>query len=118
MESDLLGMISNVHMQLADQRDLGTFDRDCIHLASMASTAVEFSKTGIAVDITRVPKHPRFRPDFMAPSPRVVVSEQGYLDLEEEDNEEDAGLEGLDPERRSVRYVRIMLAPIFDWGRC
>ena len=104
MESDQLGMLCNVHMQLADQRLKGTFDEDCIKLASMASTAVDFSKTGIPVKMKDCPKYDRCRPDFMAPSPRVLVSEQGYIEFEEEDNEEDEAFEGLDAERRSFRY--------------
>ena len=40
----------------------------------------------------------------MAPSPRVVVSDRGHLELEEENNEEDPAFEGLDAERRSIRY--------------
>lgn len=104
MESDLLGMICNIHMQLADQRDGGSFHPDCIKLAGMASTAVDFSKTGIPVDMNECPKYERCRPDFMAPSPRVVVSERGYVAYEDEDNEEDEAFEGLDVERRSFRY--------------
>lgn len=49
MENDRLGQISNLHLQLADQRELGVMDRDCIKLAGLASTAVDFSKTGIPV---------------------------------------------------------------------
>ena len=49
MENDTLGMISTLHQILADQSDLGTLDPDCIHLAGQASTAVDFSKTGIPV---------------------------------------------------------------------
>lgn len=70
----------------------------------MASTAVDFSKTGIPVDMKQCPKYNRCRPDFMAPSPRVVVSESGMLDLEEEANEDDEALEDLDVERRVMRY--------------
>lgn len=91
-------------MQLADQRQAGTFDEACIKLASMASTAVDFSKTGIPIDMKECPRYDRCRPDFMAPSPRVIVSDQGYLDVEETDNDEDDAFEGLDAERRSFRY--------------
>ena len=53
MENDNLGMISTLHQILADQKDLGTFDPECIRLAGQASTAVDFSKTGIAVSSSR-----------------------------------------------------------------
>lgn len=49
METDQLGQISTVHVQLADQKPEGVFHPDCIKLAEMASTAVDFSKTGIPV---------------------------------------------------------------------
>ena len=49
MENDALGRISTLHQTLADQKDNGTLDPDCIQLAEMASTAVDFSKTGIPV---------------------------------------------------------------------
>ncbi|EMD00113.1 hypothetical protein BAUCODRAFT_119665 [Baudoinia panamericana UAMH 10762] len=84
METNQLGMICSIHMQLADQRPMGTWDPDCIKLAAMASTAVDYSKTGIPVDMKQCPKYDRCRPDFMAPSPRILLSEQGYLDLEDE----------------------------------
>jgi hypothetical protein len=49
MENDNLGQIATLHQILADQSKLGTFDPDCISLAGMHSTAVDFSKTGIPV---------------------------------------------------------------------
>jgi len=49
METDQLGQISTIHLQLADQNLEGVFHKDCITLAEMASTAVDFSKTGIPV---------------------------------------------------------------------
>ena len=49
MKNDQLGRLSTIHETLADQRDSGTFDPDCIVLAELCSTAVDFSKTGHAV---------------------------------------------------------------------
>ena len=51
MENDNLGLIATLHQILADQSPLGTFDESCVELASMHSTAVDFSKTGIPVCI-------------------------------------------------------------------
>ena len=51
METDQLGHISTIHMQLADQMDQGVFHRDCVKLVEMASTAVDFSKTGVPVSL-------------------------------------------------------------------
>jgi hypothetical protein len=49
MESDQLGRICNQHKITADQSDLGVNDPRCTKLAELASTAVDFSKTGIPV---------------------------------------------------------------------
>ena len=49
MENDNLGLIATLHRILADQNAGGTFDQTCVHLASLHSTAVDFSKTGIPV---------------------------------------------------------------------
>lgn len=49
LETDQLGYISNSHVQAADQLPDGTFSEPCIVLAGMASTAVDYSKTGIPV---------------------------------------------------------------------
>ena len=51
MENDNLGLIATLHQILADQSVLGTFDRACLLLANLHSTAVDFSKTGIPVSI-------------------------------------------------------------------
>ena len=100
----MLGMICNIHLQLADQKAKGTFDEDCIQLAGLASDAVDYSKTGVGVDMSRCPQYPKFRPDFMAPSPRVAVSAPGLLELVQEDENSDPAFEGLDVERRGYRY--------------
>ena len=46
MENDQLGRIANLHQVLADLRLKGTVDADCLVLADMHSTAVDFSKSG------------------------------------------------------------------------
>ena len=64
MQTDILGMIATRHQILADVTPLGTRDPVCKNLAEMHSTAVDFSKTGIAVNPSKVPLPPRTRPDF------------------------------------------------------
>ena len=59
MENDNLGLIATLHQILADQRALGTFDPDCLLLANLHSTAVDFSKTGIPVSIANCHITPR-----------------------------------------------------------
>jgi hypothetical protein len=49
METDQLGRIATAHQILADQRFAGTLDAECILLAELHSTAVDFSKTGVPV---------------------------------------------------------------------
>lgn len=64
MEADILGIIANRHQMLADYRDEGTLSEDCVELAELHSTAVDYSKTGIAVKYQDMPKPPRMRPDL------------------------------------------------------
>ncbi|KAK4889907.1 hypothetical protein LTR27_011330 [Elasticomyces elasticus] len=111
METDVLGMLSTRHMQFADQLPDGTRSKECITLAQLASIAVDYSKTGIPVDMDKCPKlDPRrrnCRPDFLAPSPRVIFTQKGYLDMDDDENEDDdENFEGLDTERRPFRYYR------------
>lgn len=54
MENDQLGRIATLHQVLADQRDSGTLDPDCLLLANKHSTAVDFSKTGIPVSYSSI----------------------------------------------------------------
>ena len=49
MRTDRLGYISNLHLLAADQLHDGVNNAACIKLAEMASTAVDFSKTGVPV---------------------------------------------------------------------
>lgn len=64
----------------------------------------KLGKTGIFVDFRSMPKYDRCRPDFMSPSPRVVVSQAGSLDLEDDDFDEDPAFEDIDVEKRAIRY--------------
>jgi hypothetical protein len=59
MENDQLGRIATLHQTLADQKPTGTRDPDCITLANMHSTAVDFSKSGIRVRLfDSIPRDP------------------------------------------------------------
>ncbi|GKU13169.1 unnamed protein product, partial [Fusarium langsethiae] len=93
MRTDILGMIATRHVTLADYKANGTLDPDCLTLASMHSTAVDFSKTGIPVDVKKLPKPPFYRPDFLAVVPPLKVYDIDQIDLivdhEESANEED-----------------------------
>ncbi|KKO98230.1 hypothetical protein THAR02_09660 [Trichoderma harzianum] len=80
MESDILGMIANRHQIFADFKEEGTVDQECTKLAELHSTAVDYSKTGIAVTIQELPKAPRGRPDFLAPAPPTRLYDRGEID--------------------------------------
>ncbi|EPQ61109.1 RdRP-domain-containing protein [Gloeophyllum trabeum ATCC 11539] len=64
IKSDLVGTIAIHHLILADLTDPG--QPDCIKLAEYASHAVDFPKTGTAVQIGDLPRVPSERPDFLA----------------------------------------------------
>ncbi|KAF4986827.1 hypothetical protein FGRMN_10645 [Fusarium graminum] len=95
MRTDILGMIATRHVVLADYYDEGTAHPDCIELAAMHSTAVDFSKTGIPVDYKSLPKNPPFRPDFLAMAPPVKLYEKGQLDHIMEEEEDDNAEDGM-----------------------
>ncbi|KAK7981199.1 FAD/NAD(P)-binding domain-containing protein [Apiospora arundinis] len=86
MDTDQLGLLANKHMVLADQKDAGTVADECKLLAEMASTAVDYSKTGIPVDMTQLSgiRFNRFRPDFMAPSVPMNIKSRTEISFEEE----------------------------------
>lgn len=73
MQNDNLGQIATLHQIMADQQNLGTFSKDCLLLADLHSDAVDFSKTGIPVKGTSIPRYPKLRPDFLAPGPQVLI---------------------------------------------
>ncbi|EON67049.1 hypothetical protein W97_06166 [Coniosporium apollinis CBS 100218] len=107
METDQLGRISTLHQVLADRYVEGTLHPNCILLAELASTAVDFSKTGIPVDIKRIPRSINTRPDFMAPGPRVRIEDKGTIFEDEADEDADEfedPVRSLDPDSRAVRY--------------
>ncbi|KAL8929002.1 MAG: hypothetical protein Q9208_001445 [Pyrenodesmia sp. 3 TL-2023] len=82
MEQDQLGRVATQHMVLADQHEPGTLHEDCIKLAELHSTAVDFSKTGRAVYESQLPnacRNNHYRPDFMAPGRKVKVEEHGIV---------------------------------------
>ncbi|KAL7906964.1 RdRP domain-containing protein [Trichoderma velutinum] len=80
MENDILGMIATRHQIFADVKDDGTVDQVCTQLAELHSTAVDYSKTGIAVAIQELPKAPRGRPDFLAPAPPTRLYDRGEIE--------------------------------------
>ncbi|KAF8123146.1 RNA dependent RNA polymerase-domain-containing protein [Boletus edulis] len=65
INSDVVGLVANKHITIADQSRFGTHDPDCIKLAEMHSWAVDYPKNGNKVDIRRMPKSLiKFKPDW------------------------------------------------------
>lgn len=62
MENDHLREIATTHMILVDR--VGTMHEKCIQLAELHSDAVDFSKSGRAVDRSQIPRAPTERPDL------------------------------------------------------
>ncbi|RPA83493.1 RdRP-domain-containing protein [Ascobolus immersus RN42] len=77
MQSDALGMISTRHQIAADLSQDGTFSDECLLLSKMAAVAVDFPKTGVKVDMTKLPRASKARPDFMSPVPLMKVGTAG-----------------------------------------
>ncbi|OIV97741.1 hypothetical protein TanjilG_12498 [Lupinus angustifolius] len=64
MVNEHLGAICNAHVVHADSSDYGALDENCITLAKLAATAVDFPKTGKLVAMPSNLK-PKLYPDFM-----------------------------------------------------
>ncbi|KAF9613494.1 hypothetical protein IFM89_008341 [Coptis chinensis] len=64
MVDEKLGTIFNAHVVHADRSEQGAMDKNCIRLAKLAATAVDFPQTGRTVTM---PQHlkPKVYPDFM-----------------------------------------------------
>ncbi|RDA84822.1 hypothetical protein CP532_3158 [Ophiocordyceps camponoti-leonardi (nom. inval.)] len=100
MRTDILGLIAIRHQILADTCKEGTEDANCIKLAEMHSTAVDFSKTGIPVNPQAMPPGQRIRPDFLAPAPPVKMYEFGQIaHIEDEYADKDEDDDGMGPTR-------------------
>ncbi|KAI0967985.1 RNA dependent RNA polymerase-domain-containing protein [Xylaria arbuscula] len=84
MATDQLGVIAVKHIILADMHDAGTVHDDCKVLAEMHSTAVDYSKTGIPVNMGRMAslKKTRYRPDFLAPAPPTNIVDKSEIQFE------------------------------------
>ncbi|KAJ6795188.1 putative RNA-dependent RNA polymerase SHL2 [Iris pallida] len=65
LSNDNLGKICNAHVVHADKSHYGAMDEDCLELAELAATAVDFPKTGKQTIMPRRLR-PQAYPDFMA----------------------------------------------------
>ncbi|KAI2463835.1 RdRP-domain-containing protein [Annulohypoxylon bovei var. microspora] len=96
MATDQLGVIATKHMILADMKPGGTVDSECLLLAELHSTGVDYSKSGIPIDMNKLRGTTRTtcRPEFLAPAPpanivdRTVVFETQRLAVVEDEDDE------------------------------
>lgn len=66
INSDVLGLLADRHLTIADQSKEGTFDPNCMKLAELCSLAVDYAKHGNPIDIDgKLPKPLlRYKPDW------------------------------------------------------
>ncbi|KAJ3536923.1 hypothetical protein NM688_g6770 [Phlebia brevispora] len=65
INSDVLGLLSDRHLMIADQSRDGTMDDKCIRLAALCSQAVDYPKNGVPVDIHEAPnRFIHYKPDW------------------------------------------------------
>ncbi|KAI4316321.1 hypothetical protein L6164_024311 [Bauhinia variegata] len=78
MINENLGAICNAHVVHADLSDYGAMDENCITLAELAATAVDFPKTGKLVTMPSRLK-PKLYPDFMGKEPHQTYKSKKVL---------------------------------------
>ncbi|KAH9843166.1 RdRP-domain-containing protein [Rhodofomes roseus] len=74
LNSDVLGLLSDNHLVIADQSKYGTKDDKCLELAQLCSQAVDYPKNGVPVDAFNAPRRLiPYKPDWHQaedPNPR------------------------------------------------
>ncbi|AEO71004.1 a8941fea-77c3-45e5-a276-955ba504fbd3 [Thermothielavioides terrestris] len=112
MRTDHLGVIATRHKILADQREGGTLDQDCVRLAELHSRAVDFSKTGRAVERWELPQSLKWRPDFLSRGPEIKIHDISAIELDQyaasrgDEDVDDVNDEG--PQHRYYRSEKIL----------
>ncbi|KAK1596563.1 RNA-dependent RNA polymerase [Colletotrichum navitas] len=108
MKSDVLGLIATRHLIISDQDQEGTMGESCLKLAELHSTAVDFSKTGIAVEQKNIPKAPRFRPDFLAPAPPAQLYDRTHINFLDEDEGVDDDEDAQGPNHKYYKSENVL----------
>jgi hypothetical protein len=103
MDNDKVGTLAMMHLQLADTKT--THSVECKKLAELCSTAVDYPKTGIKVNMNERPKYnSRIKPDFMAYGPRIYIDSSLDLDLNQDVRDEGDAFAVLDQDDRKIQY--------------
>ncbi|KAI9446028.1 RdRP-domain-containing protein [Lactarius indigo] len=71
INSDVMGLLANRHITIADQSKDGVFDNRCMKLASLCSKAIDYAKNGVPVDI---------RKNYL---PRLLIKSKPNWDMKE-----------------------------------
>ncbi|EIN07212.1 RdRP-domain-containing protein [Punctularia strigosozonata HHB-11173 SS5] len=70
VHSDVLGLLSDKHLVIADQSKDGVRDEKCLRLAELCSQAVDYAKNGIAINLAKEKRAMKqlipFKPDWHA----------------------------------------------------
>ncbi|KAA1468672.1 RdRP-domain-containing protein [Dentipellis sp. KUC8613] len=68
VNNDVLGIVANSWLVIADQSEYGIFDPDCLKLGQIHSDAVDYPKSGTPVSLDTIPKYKfKAKPDWNAP---------------------------------------------------
>ncbi|KAH6976978.1 RNA dependent RNA polymerase-domain-containing protein [Ilyonectria sp. MPI-CAGE-AT-0026] len=108
MKTDLLGMIATRHVILADAKTEGTVDPECVRLANLHSTAVDFSKTGIPVEFSELPRAPHYRPDFLARAPPLELHDLGQISYNKDPEDGGEGDVMVAPKHKFYKSEKIL----------
>ncbi|KAI1135814.1 RdRP-domain-containing protein [Hypoxylon sp. FL0543] len=83
MATDQLGVIATKHMILADRKPAGTVDKECQLLAELHSTGVDYSKSGIPIDMNKLKglTSTQYRPEFLAPAPPANIMDKSEIEI-------------------------------------
>ncbi|KAL4244861.1 RNA-dependent RNA polymerase [Abortiporus biennis] len=80
INSDVLGLLSDRHLIIADQSKYGTKDQKCLQLSELCSQAVDYSKNGIPVDMQRSPRRLiPYKPDWKQADETVLHDIDYYI---------------------------------------
>ncbi|KAG1792180.1 RNA dependent RNA polymerase-domain-containing protein [Suillus plorans] len=67
INSDVVGLVSDKHITIADQASDGTFNEACLKLAALHSQAVDYPKNGWKVNVEDIPRNLiPYKPDWHA----------------------------------------------------
>ncbi|KAH8893681.1 rna-dependent rna polymerase [Thozetella sp. PMI_491] len=89
LKTDHVGTIATRHVITADNSPMGTRDFACLKLARLHSTAVDYSKTGLTVDMKTAPKATPYRPHFLSTGNTGHLVHQSEVNFHEESDDDD-----------------------------